>query len=153
MTGGQTDSELVTPAIKNDSGEFFTEAQIDTVWRAVTAHYPEPLPEGVSFPAVAPSFFHPNDGRNTLFQAGLPDEIAASFWDCAWLKVSIEAANAGKGDIAKSATAELDNYESLPSISSEHASEFRAAIAKYAAESHIQDLQEAQRQFECGGLE
>ena len=156
-----TDSQLVTPAIQNAHGSFYTEAQIDEVWKAVTTHYPQPLPAGITFPASAPSFFHSN-GTSARFQTGLPDEIAAQYWKCAWLDQSIDAAQQitakGTGPEASlkalsSATQKLGEYVTLPSIASlGHVETQKAAVAKYAKSQGISSLSVAEFQMECGGF-
>ena len=84
-TEPRTDAQLVAPAVSDGEFAFYTVEQVDTVWAAVVANYPLALPDGYAFPEKAPGIFHPTDVDNPLFQAGLPDMIAAQYWRCSWL--------------------------------------------------------------------
>lgn len=106
----QTDAELVRPAFSDGETEFFTDAQIDDVWGAVTESYREALPAGYDFPPDAPGVLNPTDGRKHLFAAGLPDMIAAQYWRCSWLDASRTTAKAVPlGEI-------MARYAALPSV-------------------------------------
>lgn len=151
---GSTDVQLVTPSIKDASGQFYTESQIDTVWSAVTSHYPVALPKGYSFPSTTPAFFHPNDGLNSQFQSGLVDEVAATYWRCDWLAVKLASKKSGDAADVTAAATQLARYSSLPSISSwVNVDAYQASVAQFAKNLGITDLDAAAYQLDCQGLE
>lgn len=89
-TGASNDDStaLPSPAFSANGQSFYSEAQINTVWAGITTDYPEPLPERVNFPATAPAIFVQGGAKKHLYETGLPKEIAAQFWRCAWLDVA-----------------------------------------------------------------
>jgi hypothetical protein len=139
----------VQPAVQADGHAFFTDAQIDAAWSAATTNYPLPLPSGVDFPVPAPAFFHPNDGKQHVFEQNLPAEIAASYWKCAWLNV----ANTASTDTAATlASTELADYANLPGVAGnvDLASQ-EADISAYAqSQGETTDL--ADFQINCSGF-
>lgn len=77
-----------SPAFRANGQSFYSEDQINTVWAGITTNYPEPLPERVSFPATAPAIFVQGGTKKHLYETGLPKEIAAQFWRCAWVDIA-----------------------------------------------------------------
>lgn len=76
--------------------EFYTLEGIEEHWSSFVADYPEPLPEGVTFPSTPPKFFYQGlDEGTPLFQTGLPESILSRYWRCAWLDSELDAAAAG----------------------------------------------------------
>jgi len=146
----QTDSQLVKPAVSNASGDFYTADQLPSVWAAVITHYPRSLPAGSAFPEQPPSFFDPDPGAKPLYQAGLVDEVVASYWECAWLKAGIAAEKDGSVSALKVADQAIADYGSLPSVSvGLNIAEYRGAIATYAKHAGITDLRQAELEMEC----
>jgi hypothetical protein len=153
--GGEAGSArtLVKPAVQQEGKLFYTDEQIDEVWKAITTNYPEPLPDGVTFPAVAPEFFHPGDGKPHLFQSKLPDLIAARYWRCAWLDESLNAdVSARASDQAKAEEA-IDLYATLPSVGTTvDVAGYEGQVAEVAKSLGV-DADEAEFTMECGGFE
>lgn len=107
----------IEPAIINAEGRFFTQEQIQDKWAEVTTEFPDPLPDGISFPTETPAIFTPVDDSQTIYQDGLPSLIAARYWRCAWLDSELKAV--ASGDTRKSARAHsrIANYATLPFVS------------------------------------
>lgn len=148
--GPRTDSQLVSPAVKNGDSGFYSSEQIDKVWSAVVANYPAALPEGYSLPAQTPEFFHPTDVESPAFQAGLPDIVAAQLWRCAWLDASI----AGEISADELASA-LNEYWLLPSTA---ALDVRtksdlsdSVLARFAEENSLPSTTHALFALDCQG--
>ncbi|WP_104195721.1 hypothetical protein [Cryobacterium sp. M15] len=106
----------LSPDFVQEDGSFYSVDQIDAVWASVTEDYPDALPANVSFPADAPSFFHPEDAERPIFQTGLPGLIAARYWRCAWLDVSLDGAELGQKTAATAAQVALNGYKELPAV-------------------------------------
>ena len=144
-------SDSAHPAIAKSGGVFYSEAQADEVWRAVTTAYPSALPAGVFFSAEAPSFFHPDDGRESLFQEGLPELAAARYWRCAWLGTLIHPNAAPDAGTVTLAVAKLSEYRRLPGVG-EHidVDEYESKMSEYAHTLGV-DPHTAEYQAECSG--
>ncbi len=144
----------VQPAVQADGHQFFTDSQIDAAWKAATTDYPQALPVGVSFPSTAPAFFHPNDGKQHIFEENLPAEFAASYWRCAWLDVANTANTAPTSDVdaAATATTELAKYATLPGVAGNvNVKQNDADIASYALTQGLTpDV--AEFQIDCTGF-
>lgn len=157
VTAAQAAPSL-TPNVKTADGSFYTDAQIDGVWRSITASYPQPLPAGQSFPATAPAFFHPNDGKAHLFEQDLPAEIAARYWRCAWIG---EALNAKKATAVNrdssalaavsAATSKVAAYKDLPAVAKHvDVAAYEQGMSSYA-KSIGKDPLTAEYSVECEG--
>lgn len=152
-------ADNLSPNVTSSSGSFYTDDQIDNVWRSITASYPKPLPAGVTFPSSAPAFFHPNDGKTHLFQKDLPEEIAARYWRCEWIGnvLSIRhsrAANPGaSSDAAESAAVtRIGQYAGLPSIAKHlNVPAYEKGMSDYAKSVGLDPLT-AEYNVECGGV-
>jgi len=150
-TSPRTDAQLVHPAMSNSSGEFFSSDQLQSVWTAVTTHYPRKLPAGVTFPQSPTPFFDPEPGAGkVLYQAGLVDQIVANYWECSWLKAGLSAERKGETEQLRTADAAVAAYGSLPSVSSGlDVANYRAAVSTYAKAAGISDLRQAEFEMEC----
>lgn len=145
-------AQLIEPAVTSGDDHFYTDEQIDGVWRAVVANFAAPLPSGYSFPKDAPEFFHPKDDEAHIFQSGLPDLIAARYWRCYWLDASVEAKGAGDAKALSSATEALSAYQELPSVSRLiDVEKYEGQMAEIAAAMGT-DVASAELEVECGGI-
>lgn len=134
--GPATDSSLVKPVQNVQGRQYFSEAQIDGVWRAVTHHFPAPLPADVTFPSKAPDFFHPNT-PHPMFEAGLPDMIAAQYWRCAWLEKASSDTSADPAAVQLD-TQQLNRFAELPSVSKNlDLAAYDQLTAQYAKEKGV----------------
>lgn len=106
----------VRPAVSNGHNNFYTEGQIADAWEAVTLNFPEPLPEGITFPAETPEIFQPIAGTERQWEAGMVYSVAARFWRCSWLNAELRSH--AKGDFAAAAVAAETSarYGSLPYV-------------------------------------
>jgi hypothetical protein len=151
-TTPETDSQLVTPAVTNQSGQFFTAAQLQTVWSAVVKHYPDALAPGASFPAKPPAFFTPDSdtpaGSTVLYQSGLVDEIANNLYTCSWLSYDLANQQSGAASDVAKATSMLAKISTLPSASL--TPDFTSQIKTEASQSRTTNLIQAQFAVECG---
>lgn len=144
------DGGTVVPAVVSDGHSFYTDDQVDDVWRAVTRQFPDALPPGIRFPTTAPAFFHPEDGLDHYFETGLPDQMAARFWRCAWLDSSINDAKAGKTAAISAASKHLKKYSSMPGMYHQEGVEsYDKAMSDYAATIKL-DPASAEFSTECG---
>lgn len=142
VASASTDEGRTDPAVNAHGSEFYTESQIDAVWESITQSYPEALPAGVSFPAKAPLFFHPED-EDAIFEIGLPEGIAALYWRCAWIDTSLASPRSEK---AKQAVAE---YKDLPYVAETvDLKRQQADINAFAAEQGMDPL-EAEFSLNC----
>lgn len=148
----RTDSNLVKPAVQQGEDQFYTGDQIDEVWSAVVKNYPQPLPAGLKFPEAAPEFFHPEDGKDHLFQSGLPDLVAARYWRCAWLSESVEQVALGNSDLITKADSTIALYETLPSVASLVDVDTYEKQIQEIAETMGADAKQAELDVDCGGL-
>jgi len=149
---GSATAATVVPTVEQDGALFYTDSQIDAAWQQATSDIAQALPAGASFPKTAPSFFHPNDGKNHLFESGLPAEIAARYWRCAWLNVSInqKANPSPDAAIVDAATNELTKYGSLPGVAQTvDVAQYESQMAAYAKSKGL-DPQVAEFQLDCG---
>lgn len=143
----------ITPAVSSDGHSFYTDEQIDAAWQQATADFPDALPAGVTFPRTAPAFFHPGDGKKHRFETGLPDEIAAKYWRCAWLgqattstKMRTLSTTRTKA-IASNLTAA--KWEALPEVAeNQDVPKYLAAMQAYA-DRHNMDARTAEFQLDC----
>jgi hypothetical protein len=144
---------LVSPAKTANGTTYYTDSQIDEVWAAVTAHYPQPLPDGVTFPTAAPAFFHPTTEGPHYFEVGLPDMIAAQYWRCAWLEDSVRPSTRASSAATAADSATLDKFGNLPSVKSHlNLSAYESMIAGYAKASG-KDARDAEISLQCSGFD
>ncbi|MBF4575508.1 hypothetical protein [Frondihabitans sp. VKM Ac-2883] len=92
----EASTALPSPAFSTNGQSFYSEDQINTVWVGITTNYPEPLPERVNFPTTAPAIFVQGGAKKHLYETGLPKEIAAQFWRCAWVDVARDGTKSAK---------------------------------------------------------
>lgn len=95
----------------------YPESEVETQWAEAIARFPEALPASSSFPEKAPAFFYPEKSQPDevhLFEDGLFDSFATSYWRCAWLQEVSRADASGDVDRAVSARAALERYATLP---------------------------------------
>ncbi|KDP89757.1 hypothetical protein W824_15430 [Clavibacter cf. michiganensis LMG 26808] len=76
------------PTVTADGHEFYSQDQIDAAWQKAVGEFTGVLPAGRHFPELAPSFFHPADGTEYSYEAGIPAQIVARYSRCAWLQES-----------------------------------------------------------------
>jgi hypothetical protein len=142
--GWSTNTSGAQPAVTGTDDSFYQEGHVDAAWADATAQFPNPLPAGVDFPKDAPRFFHPDDGKQYQFSADLFGEIAARFWRCSWLKVSLDtpaeqldsASNNSNGvEVQRQLSAEL--WKSVPQVERNmDVDAYIADMKSYAARSN-----------------
>ncbi|GAA2451643.1 hypothetical protein GCM10009857_14740 [Agromyces soli] len=138
----------ILPAIKAYGSEFYTQAQIDDVWRDVTGNWSAPLPGGKEFPAGAPAFFHPTEPNNDLYEVGLPVEIAGRYWRCMWLDEAVHGSNA----IDRSRAANwLADFAKIPELEGRIDNAYDAKMAALAKRGGVTPF-EAELDVECAGI-
>lgn len=118
----------VAPATVQGDRSFYAQDQVDQAWADLVEHYPQPLPAGVAFPEPAPAFLHPDDGETHVFQTGLPEQIAAQYWRCAWLDAYLTAGREADGTQRARASAMLAHYPGLPGITAQTAADRTQAM-------------------------
>ncbi len=146
-------STSTTPNVHAESGDYYTEKQIDAVWAKLVSEYPEPLPAGVSFPEDAPGFFHPLEEGPHVFEPGLPELIAARYWRCAWLDASIDANMRRSASESRVASEALSEYSALPDVSDfVDVKSYAFQMAEAAADAG-KDASQFEYDLECGFFE
>lgn len=140
----------VVPAVTDGKHKFYSQGQVDAVWREVTWKYPGTLPKGIHFPHTAPPYFHPNDGTKDLYQTGLPRQLAAQYWQCAWLQVAITARAKNDSATLTAAQEKLPQFQDLPGMRS--AIDLKADTKDFTAEAEAAHLPLENYEFEinCG---
>ncbi|GAB3616684.1 hypothetical protein GCM10027416_12410 [Okibacterium endophyticum] len=129
--------------------QFYSEDQIDAVWTSIVEAYPEPLPEGVEFPKVAPSFLHPDDETPSNFEVGLAEQVAAKYWRCAWLDSTINAGAAKQISAQSEAERALSKYYDLPEVAENFDEKRYEATVEGWAEQLKTDPISAEYEVEC----
>lgn len=149
----RTDSQMVSPATAAGGTTYYSDEQVDQVWKAVTDNYPEPLPAGVTFPSKAPAFFHPDTPAPHFFEAGLPDMIAAQYWRCAWLGASAADTRTGASSARQAATVELNKFTSLPSVKTHlDFAAYQSMVSNYSKSSGLNSI-DAEIKLQCAGFD
>ncbi|WP_166806376.1 hypothetical protein [Cryobacterium serini] len=137
-------------SIERNGSTFYAEDQIDSVWQQVVQDYPEKLPAGIDFPALAPAFFHPVEEGDHLFEEGLTELIAARYWRCAWLDDSIQSSDQRSIAGQANASAALEKYSTLPEVSAAvDVPTYLEQIGTHAAASG-EDIAAAEFRLDCG---
>ena len=148
------DRDRSEPALTMGENMFYPADDIDAAWIATVNDYPAPLPSGVTFPPLAPAIFHPSDiedGSQPVFQEGLIDRIATTYWKCAWLDAKIQAEQAEDVNALSEADIALqETYPSLPGSITElpNQAAYEQDIAADAAERGI-TVTEAEFSLDC----
>ncbi|WIB65519.1 hypothetical protein [Curtobacterium sp. MCBD17_040] len=133
-----TDAQLLAPSIHSQGSGFYSQAQVPSVWAAVTGHFPAALPTGYQFPTATPAEMQANGKGPRVYQEGLPDVLAAQYWRCAWLDYSLQPnLTAIQADNANTHL-KMSTYMALPSVSGHvPESDLEAAIASTASEDNV----------------
>lgn len=140
----------IAPSADPEAAGWYTEAQIEDKWDAIVVNYPEALPAGVTFPADAPPFFHPEE--ETVFEEGLAETIAGRFWRCAWLDDSLTKAADGASRQAERSADVLDNFEDTPDAGVAYDVEVYEKAVQEVAENTGVSPEQAEFDMDCGDL-
>lgn len=146
--------EMVRPAITNGQFSFYTEEQIGEAWAAVTKNFSKPLPEGYAFPATFPGLeAEVKDKGRALFEAPLPDMVAAQYWRCSWLDSRINQSGAARSSAIEVSSA-VGSYSLLPSVASHDLTGYTPEVlASLAKELGLPDADHALFALDCNGFE
>ena len=117
-TTAMTATPRTDPSRESSQQDFFTDSQVDTAWTQAVSAFPNPLPPGQAFPATAPSFFHPDDGKVHSYHVDLPAQFVARYWRCAWLKISLHPPESDAGTGVGEADLQLraEQWEKIPQV-------------------------------------
>jgi hypothetical protein len=82
------------PLIQQGDTSFYSQDQIPAVWAAATDAVPTSLPAGFAYPTEAPALLRGDGTDQSVYEQGLPEQIAARYWRCAWLDDALSATTA-----------------------------------------------------------
>lgn len=135
----------VEPAIRHSGTAFYTQDQIQDAWRAATASFDEPLPDGVAFPSTMPPIV--TDDPDNTYEVGFPESIAARYWRCAWVDTALRPARAG--DTGRAAAA-IKEWDQLPAIRNNPDFDgYDQSMDELAKQMNVSPLQ-AEFEVDCG---
>ncbi|WP_460800182.1 hypothetical protein [Microbacterium sp. GXF0217] len=125
--------------------------QVQVSWTLAVESSDLTLPDGVSFPAEAPSFFTPSDPEaKHVYERGLFSTFVTQFWHCSWLEASVNPQRATSQSAR--VESELAHFvEELPAVSATEYTEYRHQLSLYATEVGL-SAEELELNNDCKGL-
>lgn len=79
-----------TLAAPTSASDLVAQDAVDTAWSTAVSNTDLPLPAGVTYPQIAPEFFHsPDSDVQTSYERSLFDSMVRQYWRCSWLSHDI----------------------------------------------------------------